>query len=64
VRPTGAKPGRGAAEADGARFPYLAADRDSRENRLMTLALYDDNMTWEICIDACQGKGQNLAGIE
>jgi hypothetical protein len=30
----------------------------------MTLALYDENMTWEICIDACQGKGQNLAGIE
>lgn len=40
-------------------------DRDSRDNRLLSLAFYDSaGMTWQKCVDACQKKGKNLAGIE
>ena len=43
---------------------FRIEDADSRENRQLTLALYEENMTWEICTAACDARGNDLAGIE
>jgi hypothetical protein len=38
--------------------------RDSRENRAMQFALWDDNMTTSLCAATCGDRGFDLAGIE